>query len=79
MNPFLWAKKKINKNGLEEKEEKASRKFKNEQSTGQVMLMIFYDWRSLMYAELAPDASKEKQNVTQDTYFNNAFEERDTV
>ncbi len=46
----------------------ARRKFKNERSPGQVMLMVFWDCHSLVYVEFGPEASEEKRNVTQETY-----------
>ncbi len=51
---------------FKKKEEGASRKFKNEWSTGQVMLMAFWYCYGLVYTEFDPDACKEKQNVTED-------------
>ncbi len=63
------SRKKISKHGLEKKEEEAPRKFKNEKSAGEVMLTILWDCHSLVYTKFLCDARKEKQNVTQDTYF----------
>ncbi len=40
-----------------------------EGTPGQLMLTVFWDSRSLVYAEFGPDACKEKRNVTQETYF----------
>ncbi len=40
-----------------EKVDEASRKFKNGQSTWQVMLMAFSDCCSLVYTEFGPNAS----------------------
>ncbi len=58
------------------KEEEVSRKFKNEQSTREVVLIVFWDCCGLVYSELGPDTHKEKWNVTQDSYFDfNAIEE----
>ncbi len=51
------------------KEEEMPKRFKNEQSTRQVMLTAFWNCHGLVYTEFSPDAHKEKQNITQDTYF----------
>ncbi len=40
----------------------------NEWFAWQVMLMAFWDSRGSVYPELGPDAHKEKQYVTQETY-----------
>ncbi len=52
------------------KTEEVPRKSKNERSARQMMLMAFWDNPSLVYTEFGPDTYKEKQNVTQDMYFN---------
>ncbi len=52
------------------KEEEMPKKFKNERSTGQVMLTVFCYRPGWVYLEFDHDAFKVKLNVTQDTYFN---------
>ncbi len=39
-------------------------------STRQVTLTSLWDCHGLLNTEFGPDACKEKQHVTQDTYFN---------
>ncbi len=45
---------------FEKKEEEAPRKFKNEHSTGQMMLTGFWDRHALVFTEFGPDTPKEK-------------------
>ncbi len=47
----------------------APRKFKNEWSVMQVVLMAFWNCCNLVYAEFDPDTCKEKRNVCQDNHF----------
>ncbi len=54
------ARKKISAHGLRKKEEEP-RKFKNERSTRQVMLMAFWDSSILVYTEFCPDACRCRQ------------------
>ncbi len=59
----------MSQHGLEKKEKKGPRKFKDEWSAIQAMIIGFWDCWGLVYAEFDLDARKEEQNVTQNTYF----------
>ncbi len=61
------------------KEEGTLRKLKNEQSTRQVMLTALWDFCGLAYAEFGPDAHKDKQNISQYTYFNTFMQLRSVI
>ncbi len=69
LDQFLQTRKKIWEHSLRKKEEEEPRKFKNERSAGQKMLMTYWDCRGLVYTEFGPDTHKDKQNFTQFTYF----------
>ncbi len=80
LDPFLRARKKISECGSgKKKREEVPRKFKNERSAYQMMLMAFWDCYGLVYAEFGPDACKEKRNVTQDKYFNSLMHLRNVI
>ncbi len=41
--------------------------------------MAFWECHSLVYDEFGPDASKEKRNVTQNTYFDTTMHLRNAI
>ncbi len=61
------------------KEGEASRKFKNERSTRQVILIAFWNCHGLVYAKFDPGPHKEKQNVSQGTYFDTLMHLRNSI
>ncbi len=72
LDKFLWAKKKIGEHGLEKKKE-VPRKFKNEWFVRQLKLTAFCDCCGLVYIKFGLDGSKEKRNITLDTYFDTSI------
>ncbi len=76
---FLLGQEENQQAWFEKKEEEALSKFKNEQFARHVMLTALWDCCGLVYAELGSDAHIEKQNVTQDTYFDTSMYVRNAI